>query len=129
MCLGYCFAMIEGVWCAVVARFLRIGQCMYGRLLHACQGDDEQVLIGVQQGYSLTTLPLPNALPPCLTPFLTPSPSLPPSLPYTPFTTPLHYPSPALPLTLAQGRRRGEGAALLKEKTQLQFTLYDRGSH
>ena len=47
MCLGYCFAMVEGVWCAVVARLLRIGQCMSGRLLHACQGADEQVLLGV----------------------------------------------------------------------------------
>ena len=129
MCMGYCFAMIEGVWCAVVARFLRIGQCMYGRLLHACQGDDEQVLIGVQQGYPLTTLPLPNALPPCLTPFVTPSPSLPLSLPYTPFITPLHYPSPALPLTLAQGSNGGKGPALLKENSPYELILYNRGSN
>ena len=112
MCLGYCFAMIEGVWCAVVARFLRIGQCMYGRLLHACQGDDEQVLIGVQQGYPLTTLPLPNALPPCLTPFLTPSPSLPLSLPLHP----LHY-SPSLPLPcltfdFGTGQQGGQGLCI-----------------
>ena len=108
MCLGYCFAMIEGVWCAVVARFLRIGQCMYSRLLHACQGDDEQVLIGVQQGYPLTTLPLPNALPPCLTPFLTPSPSLPLSLPYTPCITPLHYPSPCQTFDFGTGQQWGQ---------------------
>ena len=129
MCLGYCFAMIEGVWCAVVARFLRIGQCMYGRLLHACQGDDEQVLIGVQQGYPLTTLPLPNALPPCLTPFLTPplpylSPFLtPPALP--PFITP----PPARPLTLAQGSNGGKTPALLKENSPDELILYNKGSH
>ena len=39
---------------------------MSGRLLPACQGADEQVLIGVHQSHCLTTLPY---LPP---PFLTP---------------------------------------------------------
>ena len=41
---------------------------MSGRLLPACQGADEQVLIGVQQSHCLTTLPylppLPDPPPP-----------------------------------------------------------------
>ena len=129
MCLGYCFAMIEGVWCAVVARFLRIGQCMYGRLLHACQGADDQVLIGVQQGYSLTTLPSPNALPPVWPPSLPPSlPYLPPFL-YTPFITPPSLPLPCLTFDFGTGQQGRQGAGSLKEKTPDELVLYNQGSH
>ena len=95
-----------------MARFLRIGKCMSGRLLPACQGADEQVMVGVEQGYCLTTLPYQMHYP-CLTPFLPPfpppfpPPSLPPTpslllfltpLPYNPSLPPFHYPSPSFPL-------------------------------